>query len=333
MKKLKKVLIVLGSIIGVWFIIGCIPPLKSAKSNEWLEYRESLNRPLISAHRGGSLINPENTEMAFDYIVENDLADIIEIDIRVTKDNKLAIIHDDTVDRVAMSDYQDKKSKDPEYKGTIVVNQISYDELLQYNLGLNFETRDKKTPYKDITLEQADELGLTVMLLEEFLTKYESSDIKVLIEIKDKGELAIEAANKISGLLNGEFKSWKKDAMIISFADNAISHVNENDPEQLLGALGYGKIIPEIITHFLRVPVFYKANYDCIQTPMNFKIVGPLKLKFATKGFIKQAHKRNQTVAFYTINNPEDMDTCIKVGADIITTDAPDVLSQKLGRM
>jgi glycerophosphoryl diester phosphodiesterase len=57
---------------------------------------------------------------------------------------------------------------------------------------------------------------------------------------------------------------------------------------------------------------------------------GPLKITAATKQFVNQAHKRNQTIAFWTINEPEDMDICIEIGADIITTDAPDVLAQKL---
>jgi glycerophosphoryl diester phosphodiesterase len=227
MKKLKRFLKVLVIIVAVWFIIGFIPPLKTTKNNEWLEYRETLNRPLISAHRGGSLLNPENTEMAFDYIVEHDLADIIEIDIRVTKDNKLVIIHDDTIDRVAASDYKAKKEENPNYKGTIFVNENNYEDLLKYNLGLNFTGRD----YSNITIEEADELGLTIMLLEEFLAKYESYDIKVLIEIKDSGELAEFAADETIKLLDGKYNSWKKDAMIISFTDSVINYIADEYPE------------------------------------------------------------------------------------------------------
>lgn len=331
MKKLKRFLKVIVVIVCVWFLIGLIPPLKSTKTNEWLEYKEEINRPLISAHRGGSLINPENTEMAFDYIVENDLADIIELDIRVTKDNKLVIIHDETIDRVAISDYQAKKDADSTYKGELFVNELTYDELVKYNLGKNFKNRENKTPYADISLEEADSLGLTIMLLDEFLTKYENYDIKVLIEIKDNGDLATFAADETIKLLDGKYNSWKKDAMIISFNDSVINYIAKEYPNQLIGALGYN-ILPEIVVHTLRLPVLYKANYPCIQTKM-VNTAGPLSLKAATKSFVEQAHKRNQTIAFWTINAPEDMDVCIEIGADIITTDAPDVLSQKLGRM
>ena len=96
-----------------------------------------------------------------------------------------------------------------------------------------------------------------------------------------------------------------------------------------IGALGYN-ILPEIAVHALKLPVFYKANYQCIQTKM-VNTAGPLKLSAATKSFVNQAHKRNQTIAFWTINNADDMRTLIEIGADIITTDNPYELSQILG--
>lgn len=339
MKKLRrflKVLVVIVSTIFVfWLVVGLIPAPKSTENNEWLKERMELNRSLISAHRGGAELNPENTEMAFDYIVEHDLADIIEIDIRVTKDNKLVIMHDDTIDRVAKADYKEKKANDESYKGTVFVRENNYEDLLQYNLGKNFLPRelkgtsdDVKGPYYNLTTEEADQLGLTIMLLEEFLEKYKNDDVKVLIEIKDKEELANFAADETIKLLDGKYNSWKKNAMIISFTDSVINYIAEEYPDQLIGALGYN-ILPEIATHTLGLHALYKANYTCIQTKM-VNTAGPLKITAATKEFVKQAHDRNQTIAFWTINKPEDMDVCIEIGADIITTDAPDILASKL---
>ena len=323
MKRLRRFLKVLvGIFIALfifWFIVGLIPAPKSTDNNEWLNERIELNRSLISAHRGGSKLNPENTEMAFDYIVENNLADIIEIDIRVTKDNKLVIIHDATINRTALS----------EGDADVTINEHTYNELLQYNLGKNFTSRDGKTPYANLSIAEADELGLTIMLLDEFLEKYKDSNIKVLIEIKDKEELANFAADETIKLLDGKYSSWKADAMIISFTDSVINYIAKEYPDQLIGALGYN-ILPEIATHTLGLHALYKANYTCIQTKM-VNTAGPLKITAATKEFVKQAHDRNQTIAFWTINEPEDMDVCIEIGADIITTDAPDVLASKLG--
>lgn len=322
MKKLRKFLkvcvVIICTLFVFWLVVGLIPAPKSIENNEWLNQRNELNRPLISAHRGGAKLNPENTEMAFDYIVENDLADIIEIDVRLTKDNKLVIIHDDTINRTALS----------EGDAEVLIGEHTYEELLKYNLGKNFVDRDGKSPYANITLEEAQQLGLTIMLLEEFLEKYESDDIKVLIEIKDKDELANEVADKTIELLNTKFNSWKEDAMIISFTDSVINYIAKTYPDQLIGALGYN-ILPEIATHTFGLHALYKANYSCIQTKM-VNTAGPLKITAATKEFVAQAHERNQTIAFWTINEPDDMDVCIEIGADIITTDAPDILATKL---
>ena len=318
-KGLKIFLIVIVLVVLLWIIISFIPAPKSIKQNKWLEYRNSLNRPLISAHRGGSELNPENTEMAFDYIVNNDLADIIEIDVRVTKDNKLVIIHDDSINDTALD----------EDKEEVYVRDLTYEELLNYNFGYNFESREGLRPYKDITIEEANSLGLTIMLLEEFLEKYQDEEIKVLIEIKDNKELANYAADEIIKLLNGKYNSWKEESMIISFTDSVINYISKKYPEQYIGALGY-KIIPEIVVQKLGLNALFKANYSSIQTKIRREI-GPLTINLGTLKFIKKAHQRNQTVAYWTIDDVEDMRILIENGADIITTDCPDILKQELG--
>lgn len=52
----------------------------------------------IIAHRGSSSAAPENTIAAFDVAVEQG-ADYIELDVQMTMDQHVVVIHDDTVDR------------------------------------------------------------------------------------------------------------------------------------------------------------------------------------------------------------------------------------------
>ncbi|WP_405607976.1 glycerophosphodiester phosphodiesterase [Polaribacter sp. Asnod1-A03] len=52
----------------------------------------------ICAHRGANKTHPENTIVAFKEAIRLG-AQMIEFDVQLTKDNKLVIIHDDTVDR------------------------------------------------------------------------------------------------------------------------------------------------------------------------------------------------------------------------------------------
>jgi len=59
---------------------------------------EVRNKTLKIAHRGASAYEPENTLMAFRRAVEMG-CDMIEMDVRLTKDDQIIVIHDDSVDR------------------------------------------------------------------------------------------------------------------------------------------------------------------------------------------------------------------------------------------
>ena len=57
-----------------------------------------MMRPLFFAHRGGSLLRPENTLPAFEHGMSFG-ADALELDIQQTRDGELVVIHDPTLDR------------------------------------------------------------------------------------------------------------------------------------------------------------------------------------------------------------------------------------------
>lgn len=74
---------------------------------------------MIYAHRGASGYAPENTLRAFD-LAANMHADGVEIDVQRTKDGKLVVFHDETLERVT--------------QGTGLLSEYTYDELKQYPL-------------------------------------------------------------------------------------------------------------------------------------------------------------------------------------------------------
>src|SRR5690625_4709245 len=63
------------------------------QDNPWLDQRF-----LSIAHSGGDYESPENTMYAFTEAVGNG-SDMLEMDVHVTVDDELVVIHDDTVDR------------------------------------------------------------------------------------------------------------------------------------------------------------------------------------------------------------------------------------------
>ncbi len=68
------------------------------KTMEIFESFFKSSSPLLIAHRGFSAIAPENTISAFKYAIRSK-ADMIELDVRLTKDGTPVVIHDAKVDR------------------------------------------------------------------------------------------------------------------------------------------------------------------------------------------------------------------------------------------
>lgn len=59
---------------------------------------ESLSQPVIFAHRGACTHAPENTLAAFELALAQQ-ADALELDVKLSADGHVVVIHDDTVDR------------------------------------------------------------------------------------------------------------------------------------------------------------------------------------------------------------------------------------------
>lgn len=94
---------------------------------------EFLSRNLI-AHRGyhnNKKGIPENSVLAFKKAIDNNY--LIELDVRLTKDQKLVVFHDDNLKRVCGVN---KRVKD-----------LTYRELLKYNL---FDTTQKVPLFSDV---------------------------------------------------------------------------------------------------------------------------------------------------------------------------------------
>src|SRR5919201_801134 len=61
-------------------------------------FAESWSASLLAAHRGGSLLWPENSLLAFRNAVALG-ADFIEFDVHLSKDGEVVVIHDPTLGR------------------------------------------------------------------------------------------------------------------------------------------------------------------------------------------------------------------------------------------
>ncbi len=99
MKKFKVLFVVLITLL----LSSChFNPTKTATSNlpKILEkfHNPNSGKILIAAHRAMHTKYPENSLAAYQHSIDNGI-DIIETDIRTTKDGKLVLLHDNSIDR------------------------------------------------------------------------------------------------------------------------------------------------------------------------------------------------------------------------------------------
>ena len=107
-----------------------------------------MKKTLVWAHRGASAYAPENTLEAFQKAVDLK-ADGIELDVQMTKDGTLVVIHDEMVDRVSGASGW--------------VKDYTYEKLKKIDVNLRFA---QYGPQYIPTLEEVCELirptGLTI---------------------------------------------------------------------------------------------------------------------------------------------------------------------------
>ena len=85
---------------------------------------QELPHPLIFAHRGASAYAPENTLAAFELALKQG-AMAIELDVKLSADGEVIVIHDQTVDRTTNSHGR--------------VAELTLDELRQLDAGSHFD--------------------------------------------------------------------------------------------------------------------------------------------------------------------------------------------------
>ncbi|NNK22701.1 MAG: glycerophosphodiester phosphodiesterase family protein [Winogradskyella sp.] len=131
------------ALIFGFLLVGCKTEKKDVSTKESIllgTFRYSNNQaPKISVHRGGKSIKnyPENCLETIKYV--NDKIDAIyEIDVAKTKDGKLVLMHDNSIDRTTT--------------GTGLVKNQTYTQLKAFNLVDDFgnETRFKIPLFKDV---------------------------------------------------------------------------------------------------------------------------------------------------------------------------------------
>ncbi|TRX35271.1 glycerophosphodiester phosphodiesterase [Flavobacterium sp. ZT3R18] len=122
-----------------------------------------MNKILKIGHRGANGYEPENTLVSFQKAIEMG-ADGIELDVHLSLDGHLIVIHDETIDRTTNG------------KGT--VNQLLLQELKSFRINIQYEIPTleevfelvNKRCFINIELKNQDTAEQVVQLIEHYIS-------------------------------------------------------------------------------------------------------------------------------------------------------------------
>ena len=131
-----------------------------------------MTLPLVYAHRGASAYAPENTLLSFQKAVDMN-ADGVELDIQLTKDGEIVVIHDEWLDRTS--------------NGTGWVKDYTLEELKELEFNQNFpELGHASIPTMQEVLDLLKPTKLRIDIeLKTGIVFYEGLEEKILKLVKD----------------------------------------------------------------------------------------------------------------------------------------------------
>jgi glycerophosphoryl diester phosphodiesterase len=268
-----------------------------AKRTFWLVFSVmTLNAAphiLVHGHRGARAMYPENTIPAYSYAIDAG-ADVLEMDVAVTKDNVLVMSHDPHINPEICTG---------PHPG-IAIHELTLAELREYDCGaLKNPHFPKQTPVP----------GTRIPTLDEVLSLSTRGNFQYNIETKifaDHPELTPPPDDFARMMLELIRKhKLEKRVMVQSFDFRTLHAMKRMAPEIRLVALWEGKArpFPEIA---------HEAEAGIISP--EFRLVTPEQ--------VQAAHAANLEVVPWTADRPEDWQRLIDAGVDAIITDDPAAL-------
>ena len=245
---------------------------------------------IVVAHRGASTQAPENTMEAFRLGVEAG-ADAIELDVHLTADGQLAVIHDETLNRTT------------DRTGSVVDQTMA--AIREADAGAEFAGPNGDHPFRG--------RGLTVPTLPEVLA-WLPDGIGLVVEIKARAaaDAVVEAVRDHPVRASGRLAA-------ISFDEHAIERVRELDREIKTGYL----LVP---TQPIEPALVWATEHGHTGV---FPWEGDLGLD--PLPLMAQANAFGREIGCYVVNDPERMKHLAAIGLWGFVTDLPELAREALG--
>lgn len=258
--------------------------------------------PRVIAHQGGNLLRPGNTLASFDYAAALGV-DVLEMDVHLSADGHLVVIHDATVQRTT--------------DGQGAVQDMTLAQLQALDAGYRWQDRANAIGHPDEHPFRGQ--GFRIPALATVLERY---PLPLVIELKPEDA---SAAHALCDALQA--RSRTTDVLVASFHDAAIKAFREACPQVATSASAdevawFLRVYALGLERMFRVPVLalqlpHERDGETLMTPE----------------LVAAAGRWDVQVEFWTLNEVEAMRTAIQSGAAGIMTDRPDLLLDELGRL
>jgi glycerophosphoryl diester phosphodiesterase len=250
----------------------------------------SHEHPIRFAHRGSTILWPENTMIAFQGAAELGYR-YIETDVHMTRDGVFVTFHDDCLERVT--------------NGAGQVKDRYWEDLQTLDAAYYFK------PDQGFPLRQK---GIAIPTLEEVMTTFPrimfNIDLKQPVIEQPLADF-IRRHRFEERVLIASFKD-KRVRRFRKFAGNSVA--TSSGPMEAAAAWAYSRF-----KHSLNIPA------HALQVPPEKKCITVIDQKL-----INAAHAAGIQVHAWTINDPEQMHRLLDLGVDGIITDRPDLLNTAL---
>lgn len=249
--------------------------------------------PLNFAHRGASARAPENTLEAFRLAMEAG-AGGLELDVHMSSDGEVVVIHDATVDRTT--------------DGSGAVAGMTLDELRGLDAGYSFSPDGGQTfPYRG--------RGVGIPTLAEVYEEFPATYVN--IEMKEAQPGVEEAVMEVIREAGAEERT-----LVVSNRHGVVRRFRRLCGDLILTGASRREIRDFYLLSRLRLEGSSRPPYDALQVPLDYRGI-PL----VTPRFLEAAHSRGVRVDVWTINDPGEMRRLLDLGVDVIMTDRPEALT------
>ena len=269
------------------FVYGSLMLIPSKAANDIPFYSQYENN-LVIAHRGGRGLVPGNTIEASANALELG-ASIIELDIQLTRDKKIVVRHDASIDTTS--------------NASGLISEMYFTDMQKYKYGFN------NIDYPDIKYKKS----LQISLLEEFFEVFPEQ--RFLIEIKPSDPSAADALCET--INNNDFS---EKVLVGSFNTSTLRYFRRICP-QVPTSLGRSEITWAIILKSFKLGNLLRSSGFSVQLP--FKVNNR---QIINRGLVHFFQSMNMKVDVWTVNDEYSMRHLLDLGVDGIITDYPDLL-------